>query len=101
MAAEVRSKFIRTIRDEAGRMLRIIEDLMSLSRIQADRFVEPADVVQLAEVVRTATANGSHASAYANCRFNLDLPADLPSIKGDRGQLLQVFDNLLSNAARY
>ena len=39
--AETRARFGQTIRDEARRMLRIIEDLMSLSRIQADRFVVP------------------------------------------------------------
>ena len=41
LPAELRSTFGRTIRDEARRMLRIIEDLMSLSRIEADRFVAP------------------------------------------------------------
>jgi two-component system phosphate regulon sensor histidine kinase PhoR len=99
--AELRGKFIQTIRDEAGRMLRIIEDLMSLSRIQADRFVVPHETVDLAEVIRTAVANTAHVRGSGECEFVIALPEQLPTIQADRGQLVQVFDNLLSNAARY
>jgi two-component system, OmpR family, phosphate regulon sensor histidine kinase PhoR len=98
---EVRDKFARTIRDEAARMLRLIEDLMSLSRIQADRFVEPAELVRMDEIVAEAIANATHLQADRKCRINVDSPSDLPQVKGDRAQLVQVFDNLLSNAARY
>ena len=45
LPADLRSRFGATIRDEARRMLRIIEDLMSLSRIEADRFVAPDETV--------------------------------------------------------
>jgi len=97
----VREKFAHTIRDEARRMLRIIEDLMSLSRIQADRFVEPDDLVGVEEIVRGSVENARHVGPNGECRFIVNVPSDLPRVKGDRGQLLQVFDNLLSNAARY
>jgi two-component system phosphate regulon sensor histidine kinase PhoR len=101
LAPELRNKFTKTIRDEAARMFRIIEDLMSLSRIQADRFVEPAELVRIDEIVRTAIAHaGSHGPGHG-CEFNTELSEDLPPVKGDHGQLLQVFDNLLSNAIRY
>jgi two-component system phosphate regulon sensor histidine kinase PhoR len=98
---ELRAKFIQTIRDEAGRMLRIIEDLMSLSRIQADRFVAPHETVDLADVIRTAIANTTHVRRSGECEFVIALPEQLPTVRGDRGQLVQLFDNLLSNAARY
>ena len=98
---ELRGKFVQTIRDEAGRMLRIIEDLMSLSRIQADRFVVPHETVDIADVIRTAVANTIHIRGSAKPEFIVALPEQLPLIQGDRGQLVQVFDNLLSNAARY
>ncbi len=101
VGADLRGKFVQTIRDEAGRMLRIIEDLMSLSRIQADRFVVPNDTVDLAEVIRTALANTAHVKGSGKCEFVVALPERLPPVQGDPGQLVQLFDNLLSNAARY
>ena len=98
---DVRLGFGRTIRDEARRMLHIIEDLMSLSRIQADRFVIPAEAVDLREVVEAAIANTSHMRCGGQCEIVSDFPPDLPAVRGDRSQLLQLFDNLLSNALRY
>lgn len=101
LAPDLRGKFSRTIRDEASRMLRIIEDLMSLSRIQADRFVEPTELVHVERIVRTAIANASAHGPGDECQFNVEMPDELPAVKGDHGQLLQVFDNLLGNAVRY
>jgi two-component system phosphate regulon sensor histidine kinase PhoR len=101
LGPEVRQKFAATIRDEATRMLRLIEDLMSLSRIQADRFVEPSEVVRIDDILRTAMANSRQTSGKDDCTFNLQLPDELPLVKGDSGQLEQLFDNLLTNALRY
>ena len=89
---DLRSNFGRTIRDEARRMLRIIEDLMSLSRIEADRFVAPAEQVEIAAIVDRAMGNAGHrrrggrssAPQYPRrartCRRSA----------GDRAQLIQV-----------
>ena len=96
---ELRAKFGSTIRDEARRMLRIIDDLMSLSRIEADRYRAPADSVSIAGVVETAIAN--LANGARNCEFVVRIPDDLTPVRGDRAQLGQVFDNLLSNAVHY
>jgi two-component system phosphate regulon sensor histidine kinase PhoR len=98
---ELRSNFGRTIRDEAGRMLRIIEDLMSLSRIEADRFLVPNENVSVEGVVATAVANVTHVRGGSACDLRVEVPSDLPPVRGDRAQLAQVFDNLLGNAIRY
>jgi two-component system phosphate regulon sensor histidine kinase PhoR len=101
LPAEMRLKFGRTIRDEARRMLRIIEDLMSLSRIEADRFLAPADVVDIADIVGTSVANAGHLRENAACEVLVDVAPALGSVRGDRGQLIQLFDNLIGNAVRY
>jgi two-component system phosphate regulon sensor histidine kinase PhoR len=96
-----RANFGRTIRDEARRMLRIIEDLMSLSRIEADRFVAPGEVIDVADIVSTAVANAGHLRASGTCEFQVEVADQLPPIRGDRAQLIQLLDNLISNAVRY
>jgi len=98
---ELRAKFGSTIRDEARRMLRIIEDLMSLSRIEADRFVAPSEDVPIGEVVQAAIATSGVDRGGCRCELKLKVPDDLPPVRGDRAQLIQLFDNLISNALRY
>jgi two-component system phosphate regulon sensor histidine kinase PhoR len=98
---ELRANFGRTIRDEARRMLRIIEDLMSLSRIEADRFVAPSDSVDIEDIVNTALANVGRGRSGAQCEFDVSMPPGLPPVRGDQAQLVQVLDNIISNACRY
>ena len=101
LPAETRSTFGQTIREEARRMLRIIEDLMSLSRIEADRFVAPSDRVSIDDVVQAAVATAGAGRPSAPCHVEVELPADLPPVRGDLAQLTQLFDNLVTNAVRY
>ena len=98
---QTRMTFGQIIDGEARRMLRIVEDLMSLSRIEADRFVAPSDEVSLAELVALAAANVRELAAENGCRIDLDLDPNVPPIRGDQAQLSQMFDNLLSNAVRH
>src|SRR4051794_15597352 len=98
---DVRANFGRTIRDEARRMLRIIEDLMSLSRIEADRFLAPSETVSIADMVETAVDGASQVRGAGQCEFALKIAPNLAPVRGDRAQLAQVLDNLLSNAVRY
>lgn len=101
IAADTRALFGTTIETEARRMLRIVEDLMSLSRIEADRFRAPDDHVDLGEIGRIAI---DHAAALADrrgCTIQADIEDPVPTIRGDYGQLLQMADNLIGNALRY
>jgi two-component system phosphate regulon sensor histidine kinase PhoR len=101
LSDKLRSTFGSTIRDEARRMLRIIEDLMSLSRIEADRFVAPGEWVDIEDIVGTAVSNAGHVRGSGACEFKVALAPDLPPVRGDRAQLVQVLDNLIGNAVRY
>lgn len=101
LPAELQTRFGQSIHDEARRMLRIVEDLMSLSRIEADRFVAPAERVNVGEIVRLACENGRHLAESRGCRIQTSIEDGLPDVHGDFAQLLQVADNLVSNAVRY
>ncbi len=95
-----RRRFGATIHNEAARMLRIIEDLMGLSRIEADRFVAPRDLVNLAAIARTAAQQAAALAERKGCSIEVVADDELMVI-GDHPQLLQVADNLISNAVRY
>lgn len=98
---ELAAKFASTIKGEAKRMLRIIEDLMSLSRIEADRFVAPTEDVAVANVIRSAVENVRALAHNNECDIRVELQEELPHLRGDFSQLVQMVDNLLSNALRY
>ncbi|MDV3256880.1 MAG: ATP-binding protein [Sphingomonas sp.] len=97
----LRTRFGSTIVAEARRMLRIVEDLMSLSRIEADRFRLPDQRVDLAEVAHVALEAAAKLAERRGCRLESSLEPGLPIIRGDPGQLTQLLDNLLGNAIRY
>jgi two-component system phosphate regulon sensor histidine kinase PhoR len=98
---KMRSRFGATIETEARRMLRIVEDLMSLSRIEADRFRTPDEQVDLAEVARIAIENAAPILERRDCKLEAVIESAIPSVPGDFGQLLQLADNLIGNAIRY
>ena len=98
---EMRAKFGATIQSEARRMLRIVEDLMSLSRIEADRYRAPDERIDLGEVARIAIEHASTLAERKQCRIEASIGPDLPVVTGDFGQLLQLADNLVGNAIRY
>ena len=101
VADEIRARFGATIETEARRMQRIVEDLMSLSRIEADRYRLPDERVDLGEVARIAVKQASPLAERRGCRIESDIADGLPAVAGDFGQLLQVADNLIGNAIRY
>lgn len=96
-----RARFLKIMYNEADRMQRLIEDLMSLSRIEAEKFELPSDEIDLSELVEEARNFYINSRGKKESEIQVDLPANLPLIHGDRAQLAQVVNNLLSNAFKY
>ena len=96
-----RRKFGATIHTESARMLRIIEDLMGLSRIEADRFVAPRDTIDLGAIARIAAQQVAALAERKGCSIEVLAVADAVTVVGDYAQLVQLADNLVSNAIRY
>ena len=96
----IRVRFGATIHREARRMMRIVEDLMSLSRIEADRFIPPLDAVALDQIAGIAADNARPLARQRGCSMALSVESAGP-IAGDFTQLLQLADNLVGNAIRY
>src|SRR4029453_4183029 len=74
---ETRRRFGSVILGEAKRMLRIVEDLMSLSRIEAERFMPPRDELDLGEVARLAADHAAPLVEEQACSIELEIEDDL------------------------
>jgi two-component system phosphate regulon sensor histidine kinase PhoR len=95
-----RSRFLKIMFDEAQRMQRLIEDLISLSRIEAEKYRAPDQSVDLAELIGEVR---DELVASADERAD-DIALDLelvPPVRGDRAQLSQVLHNIVGNAMKY
>jgi two-component system phosphate regulon sensor histidine kinase PhoR len=96
-----REKFLDIMSVEAGRMRRLIDDLLSLTRIEQNEHVPPSGEVDIVEVVRDAAAA---LQGLAQARRRHDLVAEragLPPVAGERDELIQLFQNLIHNAIKY
>lgn len=96
-----RARFLKIMYDEADRMQRLIEDLMSLSRIEAEKFELPSDRIDLSALVEEARDFFINSRGKKEKDILVTLPTSIPQIYGDRAQLAQVINNLLSNAFKY
>lgn len=94
-------KFLGIMQSDAERMARLIDDLLSLSRVEADKHIRPMDTVSLATVLGHVTESARLRAAERNVRIDLELEDGLPTVPGDPDQLIQVFQNLVDNAVKY
>jgi len=98
--AAAREKFLETMRTQADRMKRLIDDLLSLSRIEMNVHLRPSGSVDLAELTRHVVDIMSSMAKTEECELKLDLPKTL-MVVGDRDELVQVVQNLVENALKY
>ena len=94
-------RFLGIMAEQAERMNRLIDDLMSLSRIELSEHQPPAERVDLAELVEGVIAGFEPRIASQNVTLSLDLPQNLPPVTADADQLAQVASNLVDNALKY
>ena len=99
--AAARERFLGTMAREAARMNRLVRDLLSLSRVEAEARMRPVEPLDLAAVMRAAVATLRPVAEEAGAELVLT-GADAPiPIRGDADQLQQVFVNLGENALKY
>src|ERR1051326_3642299 len=82
-------------------MARLVDDLLSLSRIELNEHVAPTDRGAPAPMVAAGARGLELRAAERAIRIVRALPADLPEVQGDRDELTQIFQNLLDNAVKY
>ncbi|MEO0961484.1 MAG: ATP-binding protein [Pseudomonadota bacterium] len=98
---DARDKFLGIMQEQAERMGRLINDLLSLSRIELNEHVRPSDRVDLASIIRDTADMLSPLAEKEGVTISIDIEEDLPQPLGDRDELVQVCQNLLANAFKY
>jgi signal transduction histidine kinase/ActR/RegA family two-component response regulator len=86
---------------QLNQMVRLVDDLLDVSRITTDRLVIKKEPVSLQAVLRAAIETARPVIESKHHRFTTDILPEPVSLMGDATRLAQVFSNLLNNAARY
>ena len=95
-----RGKFLSIMRDQARRMTRLVDDLLSLSRIEQHLHLRPATPVDLAALVRHIADTLAPLADENGTTLHIEAPVPVVVV-GDRDELLRVVENLLENAIKY
>jgi two-component system phosphate regulon sensor histidine kinase PhoR len=99
--AAAREKFLGIMRTQADRMSRLIDDLLSLSRIEMHQHVRPTGSVDLSALLREVREGLQTQARAVDIEVMLSLPEAPLTVTGDRAQLYEVFENLIDNAIKY
>ncbi len=99
---QARDQFLRIMTTQAERMSRLIDDLMSLSRIELNEHIPPSGACDLTLTVLDVADTLRPMTAEKGVKFDLKLPKRGEAlIAGDRDQITQVVQNLIDNAVKY
>lgn len=96
-----RDKFLEIMRAQASRMSRLIDDLLSLTRIEMKAHVRPRDEVDLAALARGVADALSPLAGDRGVEIDLTGAAQPVNVRGDRDELIRVAENLIENAIKY
>jgi two-component system, OmpR family, phosphate regulon sensor histidine kinase PhoR len=99
--ATARSKFLGIMQDQATRMARLIDDLLSLSRIELNAHLQPNTPVDLAPIVRQVVDGLQTLARDRDVEINVAVPTDELTVLGDRDELIRALENLVENALKY
>jgi two-component system phosphate regulon sensor histidine kinase PhoR len=98
---KARDNFLQIMQTQTERMARLIDDLLSLSRIEMKPHSRPRDSVDLTALVAGVIETMGHLGTEHDVSIVYERPKGMVLVPGDRDELIQIFSNLLENACKY
>jgi two-component system phosphate regulon sensor histidine kinase PhoR len=98
---EAQERFLEIMQEQAARMKRLIEDLLSLSRIEMNEHVRPSGKADLAAIAHDVVDAAQPMLARAGVKVAIEVERGAGAVVGERDDLVQLVQNLLDNAVRY
>jgi two-component system phosphate regulon sensor histidine kinase PhoR len=99
--ATAREKFLTIMQGQAARMARLIDDLLSLSRIELNAHLQPNTPVDLSPIVRQVADGLQMLARDRGVEIKVTAPAEPLDVLGDRDELIRALENLVENALKY
>lgn len=99
--AAARAKFLAIMQGQAARMARLIDDLLSLSRIELNAHLQPNTPVDLAPIVRQVADGLQTLARDRDVEIKLSAPSEPLIVLGERDELIRALENLVENALKY
>lgn len=98
---QARQRFLTIMEDEARRMARIIDDLLSLSRVESNEHIRPMGRVALPRLLDEIGELLRLQAQKRQVTIDITAPQALPDVRGEMDELIEVFRNLVDNAVKY
>ena len=98
---KARERFLGIMHSQATRMARLIDDLLSLSRVELSAHVRPDTLVDIVPIIRQVVDGLEPLAGERQVEVNVDLPETPGWIAGEREELMRLFENLVENALKY
>ncbi|WP_244484758.1 phosphate regulon sensor histidine kinase PhoR [Rhizobium sp. Root149] len=99
--AAAHERFLAIMLDQATRMSRLVDDLLSLSRLEVKSHIAPDKRLDLVPLVRHVCDTLAPLAEDLGVEMRLKIPDGAVEVTGDRDELVQVIENLVENACKY
>lgn len=99
--ADARHRFLALMEKEAARMKRLIDDLLSLSKLQGKERIRPSGHVNVHDIIQRVIATLTPISELEQKNIILRNNSRITTILGDEDELIQIFHNIIENAIKY
>ena len=99
--AKAQERFLPIMLDQATRMSRLVDDLMSLSRLEVRAHLPPDQTIELAPLIEHVRDSLLPLANELGVGISLHMPDEPVYVQGDKDELVEVFENLMENACKY